>query len=242
MTVRRLIIVAAFALAVGLLGANLLSIATAEDSWYDMQLLLQIVDGWWHGERTLYPTFAEGQQAPGFPSYRYPPVWAVSMMPLISVFELRPAVAIWSVFSTLLLLVGLVAALSRTGIRWLSFRTAAIVWLLALLAPLYETYFGPTKELASVGLLGLIVVLYSRLGIFMLESYGGLEVVGHYFIAIKVSDANRSREVGLGSKGRAFDARERPQSITQRAGRPRQGQRKESDDRAAWCHVGQSTS
>ena len=39
-----------------------------------------------------------------------------------------------------------------------------------------------------VGLLALIVVLYSRLSIFMLERYGGLEVVGHYFTAIKVSE------------------------------------------------------
>ena len=39
-----------------------------------------------------------------------------------------------------------------------------------------------------VGLLALIVVLYSRLGVFMLEHYGGLVVAGHYFTAIKVSE------------------------------------------------------
>ncbi len=39
-----------------------------------------------------------------------------------------------------------------------------------------------------VGLLALIVVLYSRLGVFMLEYYGSIEVSGYYFTAIKVSE------------------------------------------------------
>lgn len=39
-----------------------------------------------------------------------------------------------------------------------------------------------------VGLLELIVVVYSRLGVFLLEHYGNLEAVGKYYIAIKVTE------------------------------------------------------
>jgi len=44
------------------------------------------------------------------------------------------------------------------------------------------------RQGVPVGLLMLIVVAYSRLGVFLLEHYGHLAAVGHYYIAIKVSE------------------------------------------------------
>ena len=44
------------------------------------------------------------------------------------------------------------------------------------------------REGVPLGLLELIVMVYSRLGIFLLEEYGGLGAVGQYYTAFKVSE------------------------------------------------------
>jgi O-antigen/teichoic acid export membrane protein len=48
--------------------------------------------------------------------------------------------------------------------------------------------WGVFSQGVPVGLLELIVVLYSRLGVFLLEHYVDLEAVGRYYIAIKVTE------------------------------------------------------
>jgi hypothetical protein len=147
-----------------LLSINLITIVDYPESSWDIRVvLLPIIEKWWDGTGTLYPTEVEDQRVPGVAGYRYPPVWAVAMLPLVLPFEIQTAVNIWRVLSLVVFFGGLAFLMRELQGRWLSPAAGFLLLLIGLLSPFYETFFvGPTKELFMVGLMAATFALVER--------------------------------------------------------------------------------
>ncbi len=161
---RRFPFIAALCLALAsvVTAVSVFAIVRDPNGFFDMRILFGVIEGWWDGQATLYPSVEEQQRLPGFPSYRYPPLWAVTMLPLIKLLGLQGAIGAWSVLSLAVFGGGLALAMREVGLRWTRPAGAALLLLLALFGPLYETFYGPTKELLMVGLMAIAFVLGER--------------------------------------------------------------------------------
>ena len=123
-----------------------------------------------------------------------------TMERLVPVEAVTGGIYLGGVYLVALLGLG-VGAVVGVHVTWefLTVMLVALVWRLSwgggLLsrgggAPLWdrELAWRIFREGVPLGLLELIVMLYSRLGIFLLEEYGGLGAVGQYYTAFKVSE------------------------------------------------------
>jgi hypothetical protein len=103
---QRTLVVIGLSVDVLVLGFSSLSTMRDPLAWIDGRILFSIVEAWWDGTGTLYPTTLYAQREPGVPSYRYPPFWGLSMVPLVLVFKLHSAIAIWGAFSLAVFIAG----------------------------------------------------------------------------------------------------------------------------------------
>ena len=160
--VMRIAVVAATVLGGLLLAVNLLAIARDPSAWVDLKFFYGIIHDWWNGDAGLYPPTLKGQREPGFPSYRYPPLWATLMVPLVEGLPPGVGMALWSIVALAIFFGGLALLGREAGLRWSSPRTALFVCILAVFAPLFETFYGPTFELPMVGLMAAAFALSER--------------------------------------------------------------------------------
>lgn len=142
--------------------ANLRDTGSGPKSFADCKLFFSLFQQWWAGKAPLYPPLDPEHLAPGTAVYRFPPLWAVTMVPLVQNFELLTAIQIWGFYSLFVFFCGLLLVLWHLKVPLLSPQTGVILLILSLLGPFYETYFGPTHELEIAGLLAVAFVLSER--------------------------------------------------------------------------------
>ena len=154
-----ILVIAASALIIGL---DTVIIAHDPPSWWDMTHLFQIIRDWSAGTAPLYPPADAQHLVPGGAAYRYPPLWATGMVPLVRALQGKEAIAAWSIFSLLVFFGGLFFLTTHLGIPLLSLRGSLMILAVALFSPYYESFYGPTKEFVLVGLAAIAFVLCER--------------------------------------------------------------------------------
>lgn len=136
--------------------------ASGPNSWADCRLFFTVIGHWQTENAPLYPPADEQHLTPGTAVYRFPPLWAVMMVPLVLSFSLLRAILIWSIISLMVFSGGLMLVLRHLKVPWISLQSALILILLCLLNPFCESFFGPSHELIIIGLMAIAFVLDER--------------------------------------------------------------------------------
>ncbi len=143
-----------------MLSHGVLTIIFDSNSWFDMHWLFPMISSWWSGDTIMYAD--PSLLAPGDAAYRYPPFWAVTMLPLIELLPLRPAIAAWGLLSVVAFFGSLALVVRHLELRVSSVELATLLLAIALFGPFYETFIGPTKELVLFALMATTFVLSDR--------------------------------------------------------------------------------
>jgi hypothetical protein len=141
---------------------NLYDTASGSNSWEDCRLFFTVIGNWQAGNAPLYPPADEQHLSPGTAVYRFPPLWAVMIVPLVRSFSLLRAILIWGILSLIVFFGGLLLVLRHLKVPWISLQSGLILILLCFLNPFCESFFGPSHELVIIGLMAIAFVLDER--------------------------------------------------------------------------------
>jgi len=158
----KVVAIAGLLLAGLLMSAGFLEIARGDRVFPDMLHEFNNIQDWLRGTAPLYASTEATNLWAGSPALKFPPFWVVTVLPLIATLPIRTAVEVYAAMSVIGLLAGLILLLRHLGVSWLSPRFASVMLTLALLGPLYESFFGTTNELAILGLIAAVFVLSER--------------------------------------------------------------------------------